>query len=69
MKKSDKLSYQQKDSVELKKLLVDLKKKMVEQRSKLYLGNLKDTSVFKKIKYEIALISTILSTKHEPKSN
>ncbi|OGL53551.1 50S ribosomal protein L29 [Candidatus Shapirobacteria bacterium RBG_13_44_7] len=69
MKKSDKISYQQKDPNELKKLLTDLQKKLVEQRSKFYLGNLKDTSVFKKIKYEIALISTILSTKHEPKSN
>ncbi len=61
MKKTDKISYRQKSPEELKKILVDLKKSLVETKSKFYTGNQKDTSVFKKIKHEIALISTILT--------
>jgi len=61
MKKTDKISYRQKSPVELEKLLIDLKKKLVENRSKLLTGNQKDTSVFKKIKYEISLISTLIT--------
>ena len=60
MKKTDKISYHQKSPQELTKALVDLKKKLVETRMKFSTGNQKDTSVFKKIKYEIALISTLL---------
>ena len=60
MKKTDKISYRQKSREELGKLLVDLKKKLVETRAKHLTGNQKDTSVFKKIKYEISLISTLL---------
>jgi len=61
MKKTDKISYKQKSSQELTALLSDLKKKLVETRSKHLTGNQKDTSVFGKIKYEIALINTILT--------
>jgi ribosomal protein L29 len=60
MKKTDKISYKQKSPLELQKLLVDLKKKLVENKAKLLTGNQKDTSIFKKIKYEISLISTLL---------
>lgn len=60
MKKTDKIAYKQKTSAELNKLLADLKKKFVEAKSKQYLGNQKDTSVFKKIQSEIALILTLL---------
>jgi len=60
MKKTDKIAYSEKDPQELKKLLIEAGKKLVESRSKLSSGNLKDTSVFKKIKYEIAYISTLL---------
>lgn len=60
MKKTDKISYRQKSPLELEKLLTDLKKNLVENKAKLLTGNQKDTSVFKKIKYEISLISTIL---------
>jgi len=60
MKKTDKMSYRQKPPEELQKLLTDLKKKLVETKMKHLTGNQKDTSVFRKIKYEIAFVSTIL---------
>ena len=61
MKKTDKIAYQQKSTAELNKLLAEAKKKYVEAKSKQYLGNQKDTSVFKKIQSEIALILTLLN--------
>jgi len=60
MKKTDKISYQQKPIEELQKLLLEAQKKLVENKAKLKTGNLKDTSVFKKLKFEISLISTLL---------
>ena len=63
MKKTDKIAYRQKSQEELEAALHDLKKKLVELKAKFYSGNQKDTSVFKKVKYEIALISTILNDK------
>jgi ribosomal protein L29 len=63
MKKTDKISYREKSVEELSKLLFDLKKKFVETRAKHASGNQKDTSVFEKIKYEIAYISTLLTEK------
>ena len=60
MKKTDKIAYKQKTETELHQLLLENKKKFVEAKSKQYLGNLKDTSVFKKIQSEIALILTLL---------
>jgi ribosomal protein L29 len=60
MKKSDKIAYRQKTPAELQKLLADLKKKLVENKAKLLTGNQKDTSIFKKIRYELSLISTII---------
>lgn len=63
MKKTDKISYRQKSIEELKNILFENKKKAVENRAKQATGNLKDTSVFKKIKYEIALISTLIKEK------
>ena len=61
MKKTDKIAYKQKTKEELTKALVNLKLKFVETKSKQALGNQKDTSVFKKIQSEIALISTLLN--------
>ncbi|MFA6007818.1 MAG: 50S ribosomal protein L29 [Candidatus Shapirobacteria bacterium] len=61
MKKTDKIAYKQKSREELVKLLTDLKKKLIESKSKQYLGNQKDTSVFKKIHSEIALVSTLIN--------
>lgn len=69
MKKTDKISYRQKSVQELNKLLFDLKKKFVETKAKSATGNLKDTSMFKKIKYEIALISTLITEKENEKTN
>lgn len=63
MKKTDKISYRQKSVEELNKILFDNKKNAVEARAKQANGNLKDTSVFKKIKYEIALVSTLIKEK------
>lgn len=67
MKKTDKISYREKSVEELNKLLFDLKKKLVETNSKHAAGNQKDTSVFEKIKYEIAYISTLLTEKKHDK--
>ncbi len=58
MKKTDKISYLQKSSSELQKELLDLQKKLVETKAKLAMGNLKDTSQLKKIRYTIALIKS-----------
>lgn len=63
MKKTDKISYRQKSDSELTKLLADLRRQLVEKKIDLHTGKLKDTSVFKKIKQEIAMISTILHEK------
>lgn len=60
MKKTDKIAYSEKSPTELQKLLAESGKKLVETHAKLITGNLKDTSVFKKIKYEIAYISTLI---------
>jgi ribosomal protein L29 len=60
MKKTDKIAYSEKSPSELQKLLAESGKKLVETRAKLITGNLKDTSAFKKIKYEIAYISTLI---------
>ncbi|MBI2464871.1 50S ribosomal protein L29 [Candidatus Shapirobacteria bacterium] len=61
MKKTDKMSYRQKSSQELSVALADLQKKLVETRLKHLTGNQKDTSVIRKIKYEIAYVSTLIT--------
>jgi ribosomal protein L29 len=63
MKKTDKIAYRQKTIIELKKALTEAKKKFVENKTKAAVGNLKDTSVFKKIRYEITLILTLIKEK------
>jgi len=60
MKKTDKISYRQKNKEELIKILIEARKKLIETKSKQATGNLKDTSVFAKIRYEIALVSTLI---------
>ena len=67
MKKTDKISYRQKSQKELQKDLFDLKKNLVESKAKLATGNLSDTSVFTKIKRQIALILTLLSQNKDEK--
>ena len=69
MKKTDKISYRQKSKEELQKNLLDLRKKFIEAKAKQATGNQKDTSVFSKIKYEIALISTLIQEKKNDKQN
>lgn len=61
MKKTDKMSYRQKSNQELSVALADLQKKLVETRLKHLTGNQKDTSVIRKIKYEIAYVSTLIT--------
>ena len=68
MKKTDKISYRQKSPEDLKKSLIDLRKSFVEAKAKFATGNQTDTSVFKKIKKQIALVLTLLNQNHE-KSN
>ncbi len=69
MKKTDKIAYQQNSREELNKRLVELKTKLVEDKAKHASGNIKDTSVFKKMRSEIALISTLINIKeNEQKS-
>ena len=67
MKKTDKISYRQKTEQELTKNLMDLRKNLIEANAKYATGNQKDTSIFKKIKYEISLISTLLGQKQNEK--
>jgi ribosomal protein L29 len=67
MKKTDKISYREKTAEELIKILGEKRKSLVETKVKLATGNQKDTSVFEKIKYEIAFISTLLTEKKNDK--
>ena len=63
MKKTDKISYRQKSSDELKKDLIDLRKSLIETNAKYATGNQKDNSIFTKTKRKIALVLTLLSEK------
>ena len=67
MKKTDKISYRQKSSDELKKDLLDLRKTLIETNAKDATGNQKDGSVFTKTKRKIALVLTLLSKKENEK--
>jgi len=67
MKKTDKISYSQKSSDELKKDLIDLRKTLVETNAKFATGNQKDSSVFTKTKRKIALVLTLLTQKKNEK--
>ncbi|MFA7301310.1 MAG: 50S ribosomal protein L29 [Candidatus Shapirobacteria bacterium] len=61
MKKTDKIGLSEKTAVELITLIAAKRKEQVENKSKQFLGNLKDTSIFRKLRREIAVISTHLS--------
>ena len=63
MKKADKISYRQKSPQELAKNLIDLRKSLIEAKAKSATGNQSDTSVFKKIKKQIAVVLTLLNEK------
>ena len=60
MKKTDKIALSSKTATELLALIAVKKKEQVESKTKQFLGNLKDTSVFRKLRREIAVISTHL---------
>lgn len=64
MKKTDKITLREKSPAELSKKLTELKVELAHARAKHFTGSSKDTSVFHKIKYQIALIKTLL-TKHD----
>lgn len=63
MKRNDKVAYHQKSSDELQKILSEKIKDLSEERVKYTSGTTKDSSVFKKIKYQIAFIKTLLYQK------
>ena len=63
MKKTDKISYREKTNSELQKMLSQLYHELVELKSKHAMGNLKDTSQIKKVRYQVAFINTLLKLK------
>ena len=69
IKKTDKIAYRQKNIDQLKTDLLENRKKLVEMRMKLSLGQEKDTSVIKKLKYKIAFILTLIKEKESLKDN
>jgi ribosomal protein L29 len=60
MKKTDKITLREKSAQELQKTLADTQKQLVESKAKFALGNLKDSSLIGKLKYQIALIKTLI---------
>jgi ribosomal protein L29 len=69
MKKADKIALRQKSPLELKKILTEKNKELVELKSKQFLGNQKDTSVFSKIRYEISFVSSLLNQPQDGPKN
>ena len=63
MKKTDKINLKDRGIQELTKSLIDSRRQLAESRMKLSTGQLSDTSVIKKIKYQISLITTLISQK------
>lgn len=63
MKKSDKITYQQKSISELKQQLSSVRRQLIEARIKQSSGKIKDTSALKKLKYQISLILTLITQK------
>lgn len=61
MKKTDKIGTSQKTRIELLSSIALKNKELVEAKTKQFLGNLKDTSVFRKLRREIAQLSTSLT--------
>lgn len=67
IKKSDKIVYRQKTLAQLSSELESLRRQLNEYHVKQGSGQLKDTSVFKKTRYKIALIQTLISQKQHEK--
>jgi len=69
MKKSDKIKYQKMTVDQLAKEMQTVKADLVQLRIKQSMGQVEDTSLFKKSRYKIAYFTTLISQKqHEPKS-
>jgi len=68
MKKSDKIALKQKSVPEAIKLLTEKKKALFEAKAKQFLGSLKDTSVFKKLRFEISLLSSLIKNHPDVKT-
>ena len=60
MKKTDKIALSTKTAAELIIIQATKRKEQVEAKSRQFLGNLKDTSIFRKLRRELAVISTYL---------
>ena len=63
MKKNDKIALRQKSTEELQKALLENNQKLAESKVKYTNGSIKDSSVFKKIKYQMSFIKTLLNQK------
>lgn len=63
IKKTIKIAYQQKNKKDLLSRLLEIQKELVELRIKVTLGQEKNHSQIKKLKYEISFIKTILKQK------
>lgn len=61
MKKTDKIGLSEKTKAELLNLISAKRKEIVESKTKQFLGNLKDTSIFRKLRREVASMSTYLA--------
>lgn len=61
MKKTDKIGLSSKTAAELLNLISVKRKEIVESKTKQFLGNLKDTSIFRKLRREVARLSTSLA--------
>lgn len=69
MKKSDKITYRQKTLLQLFLQLSDLRLQFNQLKAKQSTGKLKDSSLFKKTRYQIALIKTLITQKqNEPQT-
>jgi len=68
MRKSDKIAMNQKSVPEAIKLLTERKKTLFEAKTKQFLGSLKDTSVFKKLRFEISLLSSLIKNHQDVKT-
>lgn len=63
MKKNDKIALRQKSADELRKSLRETNLKIAESKVKFTNGALKDSSVFKKLHYQLSFITTLLNQK------
>lgn len=63
MKKSDKIATKDKTVASLLTDIKEQQKKLAETRISFHQGQIRDTSLFKKIKYQITYLKTLISQK------